>query len=139
MIYIKAQGSNVTLAGEVANQSMLDSGYVQYTGVIPELLDNQIMKFDGTDLYAEDKLMQTKTTMSSLTFFNRFTEAEQIAIATATLSNVPLKIFYDKMMAADFVDVTNGDTIGGVDALISAGLVDASRKDLLLAPEEIVL
>ena len=43
MIYIKVIGTHVELAGTVANQAMLDDGYVSYTGPIP---DSQYLMWD---------------------------------------------------------------------------------------------
>jgi len=41
MIYIKDNGSQVNIAGEVANQIMLDNGYVQYNGTVPTIVEYQ--------------------------------------------------------------------------------------------------
>ena len=77
----------------------------------------------------------TKTHFSSKTFFERYTEAEQDAVITASMTSVPIKKAYDKMWGSDFVDVTSQETIDGVDALISVGLLDASRKSDILSTE----
>lgn len=76
-----------------------------------------------------------KTRFSSLEFLDRFTDEEQISVATATMSNAQVKLWYDKLLAAEYIDITDPRTIGGVDALISSGLLDESRKDAVLAPE----
>ena len=73
------------------------------------------------------------TQFSSKTFFDRFTDIEKADIVAATLVSIPLKIFYDTMWGADYVDVVDLETIAGVDALIAATLLDASRKDEVLA------
>ena len=79
----------------------------------------------------------TSLQISSLEFFDRFTEEEQVAIATETYTNIQVKIFYDRMFGANHIDVSNANTISGIDYLISLNLVDASRKDDLLAAEAV--
>lgn len=76
-----------------------------------------------------------KTQFTSLEYLDKFTEAEQLAVVTATLANAQVKLWYDKMLAASFIDIADTRTIGGLDALIGAGLLDASRKAEILAPE----
>lgn len=39
------------------------------------------------------------------------------------------------MLAAQEVDITDPRTIGGLDALVAAGLLTAARRDELLTPE----
>ncbi len=78
-------------------------------------------------------LIPIQTKFSSKTFFDRFTDEEKLAVVSATLVNIPLKIFYDTMWGVDYVDVTDLETIAGVDALIAATILDASRKDEVLA------
>lgn len=78
---------------------------------------------------------EPKTKFTSLEYLDRFTESEQVAIVSATSQNVQLKLFYDRLLAATFIDLEDPRTAAGVDALISAGLVDESRKSELLAPE----
>lgn len=81
---------------------------------------------------------QYKSQFTSLEYLDRFTEAEQLAVVTATLANAQVKLWYDKMLAASYIDLADPRTIGGIDALIAAGLIDASRRDAILAPELIV-
>lgn len=77
-----------------------------------------------------------RTKFSSLEFLERFTEAEQLAVVTATLGSPQVKLWYDKLLAAEYVDLTDPRTEQGIDALIAAGLIDPARKDELLQPEE---
>jgi len=60
MIYIKENSDGrVTLAGEVANQTMLDEGYVQYNGTIPTYDPSyQYLTLDATgNLVVNDDLI----------------------------------------------------------------------------------
>ncbi|HWU35472.1 MAG TPA: hypothetical protein VN023_09590 [Methylovorus sp.] len=78
-----------------------------------------------------------KTKFTSLEYLDRFTEAEQLAVATAAMSNPAVKLWYDRMLAASYVDIEDPRVAAGIDALITAGLLDAGRKEALLQPIEI--
>jgi len=82
---------------------------------------------------------QYKTQFTSLEYLGKFTESEQLAVVSATLQNAQIKLWYDKMLAASYVDITDPRTIGGLDALIAFGLIAAPRKSAILAPELIAL
>lgn len=71
------------------------------------------------------------TIMSSLAFFDRFTESEQDAVVGSNILDV--KKIYGRMMGADFIDTTDLETITGLDGLIAYGLVSADRKAEILA------
>ncbi|KAF0844319.1 hypothetical protein FNL37_1763 [Methylovorus glucosotrophus] len=77
------------------------------------------------------------TKFTSLEYLDRFTEAEQLAVVGATMSNPAVKLWYDRMAMASYVDITDPRVAAGIDALIAAGLLDAGRKDALLQPLEI--
>lgn len=68
----------------------------------------------------------------SLDFMERFTDAEQLAIVTATLANPAVKLWYDKAMAAGTVRADDPRTIAGMSALVDAGLISAARRDEIL-------
>lgn len=75
-----------------------------------------------------------KTQFTSLEYLDRFTDAEQLAVVSATLQSPQVKLWYDRLLAASYIDLTDPRTEGGIDALISAGLIDASRKEALMQP-----
>lgn len=70
--------------------------------------------------------------ITPLQFIERFTEAEQIAIVTAAMSNPELRLWYDKLMAAQEVVFSDPRLSSGLDALVAAGLITAERKAELL-------
>ncbi|PHS68224.1 MAG: hypothetical protein COB23_09630 [Methylophaga sp.] len=75
-----------------------------------------------------------QTQFSSNNFLDKFTADEQVAVLSATLVNIPLKLFYDKMLAADYVDIEDLNTIGGLAALVAASLLTEARKIEILTP-----
>jgi hypothetical protein len=62
-----------------------------------------------------------------------FTQEETIAITTASMSNVQLRIFLDDEAAAGEVHMDNPEVIAGIGALVSAGLITQDRADAILA------
>ena len=76
-----------------------------------------------------------KTQFSSLEFLDRFTEEEQLAVVSATLNNPVIKLWYDRLLAASFIDLSDPRTEAGIDALIGAELIAHERKEALMQPE----
>tara|TARA_R110000803_G_scaffold34529_1_gene75306 strand:- start:3235 stop:3627 length:393 start_codon:yes stop_codon:yes gene_type:complete len=92
----------------------------------------------GNTPEAEVEVTQYKTQFTSIEYLDKFTEAEQVAIVTATTASIDIKRFYDKVLAANFIDVEDVMTVGGLDALIASGVLVAERKAVILAPELVV-
>ena len=65
---------------------------------------------------------------TSLEFLDLFTEAEQLAVAGAAMTSAAVKLWYDKMLAAGFVTISDPRTEAGLNALVSADLLTAERK-----------
>lgn len=72
------------------------------------------------------------TKMTSLEFLEKFTQAEQLAVVQATMNNAEIKLWYDKLIAATYVDLTDPRAEAGLDALIAAELIEPSRKGEIL-------
>lgn len=72
---------------------------------------------------------------TSLEFMDRFTEAEQLAIVTATMSVPQVKLWYDRMIAATNVVYADPRVLGGLNALVTSGLLAESRVDEILPVE----
>lgn len=67
--------------------------------------------------------------LSSLAFLDLFTEAEQIAVAGAAMSNVQAKLWYDRTLAAEYINISDPRTKSGLEALVSMDLISKERKD----------
>ena len=76
---------------------------------------------------------EIKQPISVLDFRNRFTQAEKIAIYTAAKSVVAIQVWIDDLASAKDVNVTHDQTIAGINALESAGLIGAGRAAEILA------
>ena len=72
------------------------------------------------------------TSITPLEFIDRFTEAEQLAIVTATMTNPVVKLWYDKLLAAQSVVFADPRLSAGLDGLVDAGLITAERKAEIL-------
>lgn len=72
--------------------------------------------------------LQTK--FSSVEFLELFPEEEQLAVVSAAMVDAQVKLFYDKMLGADYVDLEDPRTIAGIQALQAAGLIGTSEAGL---------
>ena len=91
------------------------------------------------------QVQQTQETkLTRLAFLNRFTDAEAVAIDLASIDNssgteperigqASIRRYLNKINAATFVDVARDDTIVGVNALESLGLLASGRADEILS------
>lgn len=76
-----------------------------------------------------------RTTFSVREFRSRFTQDEQIAIRSASMTDMEVGIVYDDFQSAQFIDLNDPAVTAGVDLYIAKGLLDPSRRDELLEPE----
>ena len=139
-------------------------GYTETEDEVPETMDSRYIRWDvfpadppfssyedaqeRASHYVDMVLSEDGTTLSPrpprepveapqmtvLQFRDRYTLAEKAGIYTAAESDPMVRVILDDLNNAEFVDITDQDTIAGVDYLISSGVIDASRRDDLLAP-----
>lgn len=76
-----------------------------------------------------------KTVFTSLEFLDKFTEAEQLAVVEATMTNAAVKVWYDRLLAASYLDLEDDRISNGLNALVTAGLLDSSRVAEIMTPE----
>lgn len=70
---------------------------------------------------------------TALEMLDLLTEAEQLAVVNATMTNAAVKLWYDRMIAAAFVTYEDPRTEGGLQALVDSGLITAERKAEIVA------
>lgn len=87
---------------------------------------------DGIAKPPAPALLVTQNSIPPLQFIERFSEAEQLNIVTAAMSSPALRLWYDKLMAAQEVVFTDPRLSAGLDALVVAGLITVERKAELL-------
>jgi len=129
MIYIK---DNIN----VSNTGFTHNGVVYTAGTLAHLTDEQLLDIGITKQAPETAPAPVyKTQFTSLEYLEKFTEAEQLAVVSATIANAQVKLLYDKMLAASFIDLQDPRTIGGLSALVAVGLLTEERKTEILTPE----
>ncbi|MDR4125580.1 hypothetical protein [Yanghanlia caeni] len=72
------------------------------------------------------------TPLTKLAFMNRFTMEELAAIYTAAKTEVMVEVFMDKLKLAEYVDVTDPQTVAGLQSLAAAGLLSEARVQEIL-------
>ena len=72
------------------------------------------------------------TPLTKLAFMNRFTMDELVAVYTAAKTEVLVEVFLDKLKLAEHVDVTDPQTIAGLQALAASGLLAETRVQEVL-------
>lgn len=86
----------------------------------------------------EDSSQSTKLTR--LSFRNRFTFAEKVAIETAAETDVVVRVLLKDQSEATHIDLTRVDTQQGIQILVGKGLLTAERASEILSlnvqPEE---
>jgi len=74
-----------------------------------------------------DEPVGTSTIMSSLEFISRFSEETQLRVAKESMRDPVVKLWYDKMLAADYIDTNY--------PLFRSGLLEMVKKGLLTEEE----
>ena len=84
-------------------------------------------------LYAIETRNTGPTILTKLQFENRFTFEELVAIETAAETNPGIRVLKSKQSKADFIDLTDENTILGVMFLNSVNLLTQERMTEILA------
>lgn len=70
--------------------------------------------------------------LSFLEFMDLFTEAEQLAIAGAAMTDAATKLWYDRAVGAQFIDLADPRLTAGMQATVTAGLLTSARRNRVL-------
>lgn len=76
--------------------------------------------------------LNNNSIVTKLAFKQRLTQAERIAIRAAAAANPVVYDFLDILDSATFVDLHRQDTIDGINAMESAGLLAEGRATEIL-------
>lgn len=124
---------NDIVSNIAVSESALSSNWI-------EILENQACSIgwryeDGEFIYAEPEPVIEPIRITKLAFKQRLTQTERIAIRAAASSNPVVYDFLDILDSATFVDLQRQDTIDGINAMESAGLLAVGRAtEILNAP-----
>lgn len=67
-------------------------------------------------------------TFTSLEFLDLFTEAEQLSVAEAALQSAQVKLWYDRLLAASYITLSDSRVEAGLSSLVEAGLLTSDRR-----------
>ena len=73
-----------------------------------------------------------KRLLSFLEFMDLFTDAEQLALAGAAMTDAPTKLWYDRAVGAQFISLGDPRLTAGLDAMVAAELLSAARRNRVL-------
>ena len=62
-----------------------------------------------------------------------FTQAEQLEVVTATMTDPVVKLMYDRLLGAAYLTYEDPETEQGLSLLVSKGLLTAERKSAIVA------
>ena len=62
-----------------------------------------------------------------------FTQAEQLEVVTATMTDPMVKLMYDRLLGAAYLTYEDHEAEQGLSLLVSKGLLTAERKSAILA------
>jgi len=129
---------------------MFTYGIIDNNGIIQSTTtsDTRINQRDHVFLSAEDNFDASSyigrkfpkpapigTKITRLAMRNRFTFAEKVDIENAKATDAEVKVFADDMVAANYIDLSDQNTIDGVNMLEQKGLIDAGRASEILTGE----
>jgi len=98
----------------------------------PGKTDEEVLTLIASEQAAQVVAAPSQKVITKLAFMNRFTMEELAAIYTAAKTEVMVEVFFDKLKLAEYVDVTDPQTIAGVQALVSKGLLTEARAQEVL-------
>lgn len=67
-------------------------------------------------------------TFTSLEFLDLFTEAEQLSVAEAALQSPQVKLWYDRLLAASYITLSDPRVEAGLSSLVEVGLLTSDRR-----------
>lgn len=70
--------------------------------------------------------------LSFLEFIDLFTEQEQLAIAGAAMTDVATKLWYDRAVGAQFIDLGDARLVAGLQKMVDAKLLTSARRTRVL-------
>jgi hypothetical protein len=122
--------------------SMIASRYTLVDGVVtdayPGQTDAEVVATQAAAAAAAAEAISASfpppaVELTQLQVMDLFTLTEMAGIYTAADSNVLVEIWLDKLKAATFISLSDPQTIAGVEALVSAGLLTSDRATQILA------
>lgn len=134
-------GARMPFEGESISELAASFAPVQYWENRVKQIASVTQGETGAVVFGTPTITPSPNPLESVTplqFFERFTEAEQLAIVSATMQSAAVKLWYDKLIAATEVRFDDPRLPVGLTALVSAGLLTEERKTQVLTPEYVL-
>lgn len=134
MMYALIQ--NNTVVGILKNENNEIESITRFFQSVYEY-DETVLRVEIGWIYDGSRLIslagyQGETKITRLAFRKRFTDLEKGTIYTAAKTSVGFQVWLDDLAASTYVDLTRSDTIATVAALAAYGIIQASRKNIIL-------
>jgi hypothetical protein len=84
----------------------------------------------------EPPVAPAKRQFTFLEFMELFTTDEQLTLVEASMTLPPVKLWYDKALGAQYIDLDDPRTGPGLQALVDANLITSGRMAAVLAGQE---
>lgn len=88
---------------------------------------------DGALLSPSAAAEAAKRRFTFLEFMDLFTEGEQLALAAAAMQSPQVKLWYDRAVGAEYVNLEDPRTVAGLDVMRGLGLLTHDRMLAVLA------
>lgn len=95
-----------------------------------ELIATAVKLLPEYNIYQE--MLETQTVFKAYAIRSRFTSSELLKIKTASANDPSVGLINDLLNSGSPIDVTKASFQTDVDALVSKGLIEASRKSKIL-------
>lgn len=73
------------------------------------------------------------TILTKLQFNNLFTFEELVAVEVAAETDPGVRVFKNQLILTDYVDLTNSNTVSGVNYLVFKNIISQERADTILS------
>lgn len=127
--YAQLNNDKKVVAVTEAAKQLSDASLIEIDGLKSSLLGNI---YDPVTKKFNVPAVPASKVLTKLQFMNRFTNEELVGIYTAAKASVAVEIWLEKFKLSTEVDLSNSDTIAGIQALEAAGLIQSGRAAVIL-------
>ncbi len=124
------------VAGEINSPNHIELETEDYSYLRKVYSNNQwtdqVVELNLSDPYNPPQTEINLNIMSKLKFNQRFTFEELVAIETAAATTPGIRVFQSQLALADYIDISDVNTVAGVNYLVSLELITAERATVIL-------
>lgn len=138
-----ATNGGVSRADMSSDPAWIEIDENQYAAALAEMQAGKIVSIDGGFAVVDPPKPEEPPApepeppgyphFTALQMLDLFTQAEQLAVVQATMTVPEVKLWYDRLLAADYVTYEDPRTEEGLRALVDAALLTSERKAEIVA------